>query len=177
MSYAQKLRLPQQGSYLHDPSCLSSLVPPSRFLSPGSSTLSSSSSASVFVFAHTAGGEGSLCFCFNDIFSLRISGEPSSSEPLAPYRPSPATPLSAASIPSATRRESRRISSSGDFVDYNKCVCSSRRIERPVALLLSLVLRPLVLLTLPHHSPPAAPSLISDTSVWKDDDDDEDGMK
>lgn len=76
----------------------------------------------------------SPCFCFDNIFSLRIGRESSSSASrlLLPPSISFFDPVrSARKIPAE--------SSPRDFVDYNKCVCSSRR-YRPVALLLFFLL-------------------------------------
>lgn len=127
MSYAQKLRLPQRGSYLLDLGSLFSPSSPGPFLR--SSTLFFVLGFGLRLRSYDGRKRRRLILLLFRRYIFRshrqgtILSRIFSLLSLSPL----AILLSAASIPSATRRETRRISSSRDFVDCNKCVCSSRR--------------------------------------------------
>lgn len=146
MSYAQKLRLPrgrgkkererERRSYLHDPGFLSSSPPTVFFLSlaspfsaPRDSFFSSPCAGFVLRLRSYERG-GSPCFCFNDIFSPRIGRESSSPRSLSLSLSLPLMfplfPVLYQTLRSCSRRGGQPAESSRDFVDYNKCVCSSR---------------------------------------------------
>lgn len=158
MSYAQKLRLPQRGSYLLDPTIF---LPPSisPILSLLFATLFPSSPASLSVFTHTK--EGSSCFCFDDIFSLRIGREKPS--PLA-SRPHSSPPLSINRFdPVCSAQDNPRNLLFGISWIIINAYAVAGGIERPVILLLFLISPPSSPPP-PHHSP-LLPSVASNTSV------------
>jgi len=163
MSYAQKLRLLQRPDLSTDPASLSCRPASPPSLSRRASTLFLRPRRLDLRLRSYAGRErrGLALLLFRRYIFLShrrgtlLPGP--SSHPFCGY-----LALSAASIPSATRRETRRISSSGDFVDYNKCVCSSRRYKsqssRPSFIPRSSpAYSPFILLRLLHQRSPIRP--------------------